>query len=216
LVGVEQLLWDLARQLGFVGVFLISFIGASSVIIPIPYTVVILWLGLNMPINPYMLAAVAGLGSAVGELSGYILGYAAKHVVSEKRKRKFDAMLKILMRHKNIWPLLIFLFALTPLPDDILFVPLGLLHFNFLRAFIPCIIGKLAMFYMLVFGGKYLGGIASSLVGGGGPVTTLVFTVITFAALLVTVFVIWKIDWEKVLEKYETLIRTTLNTNFSR
>jgi len=208
LFGVEAAFYGLATQLGFIGTFLVSFIGASSILIPIPYQAIVFWVGVNTDINPYILILSAGLGSAVGELVGYFIGYAAKHVISERRKRRFDAMLRILMRHKNIWPLLIFIFALTPLPDDLLFIPLGIIHFSFLRAFLPCLVGKVAMFYVLIFGGRYASDILSPMLGGEGSyITTLIFTVATVAILIVTIFGMLKVDWEKILVKYEGLMR---------
>ncbi len=40
-------------------------------------------------------------------------------------------------------PATIFLFALTPLPDDLLFIPLGVMRYPFWKAFIPALFGKM-------------------------------------------------------------------------
>jgi len=200
--GVEEFLISVMQELGLIGVFAASFLGASSIFIPVPYHVLIFWLGANTQYNLYLIVAAAGAGSALGEMVGYMAGYAAKRVLSEKRKRKIDAMLKVLLRHKRIWPLLIFLFAFTPLPDDVLFVPLGLVHFGFVRAFIPCLLGKMFMFYLLVAGGRYVGDIAREVLGGPGEVNIL-FTIASIIAFAVILLVMLKIDWEKILAKYE-------------
>ena len=198
---MENILYNLAVQLGFVGVFLISLIGASSIVFPIPYTVVVFWLSANTNLNPILLMFSAGIGSALGEIVGYSVGYAAKGVVGEKAKRKFDAMLKVLMKHRNIWPLLVFLFAFTPLPDDLIFVPLGLARFSFLRVFIPCLIGKLTMFYAIIMGGKYFGFLVHSFMEETSPHLTTTITLITATLLGLIVFIIWRMDWEKFLVK---------------
>jgi membrane protein YqaA with SNARE-associated domain len=200
--GFEQVLLVILKELGLVGVFFVSFLGASSVFIPIPYHLLIFWIGANTDYNLYLIVALAGAGSALGEMVGYMAGFAAKYALSEKRKRRFDAMLKVLLRYKKVWPLLIFFFALTPLPDDLLFVPLGLVHFNFVRAFIPCLLGKLVMFYVLVAGGRYIGDLAREIVGGEGDVS-LMFTLATIVIFAVIVVVMAKIDWEKILARYE-------------
>ena len=198
--GVEQFFVNIATQLGLASVLVISFIGAASILLPIPYHPLIFLIGVSSN-NPLLVVVLAGVGSATGELTGYILGYATKNVVGEKRKRRFDAILKLLMRHKRMWPLLIFLFALTPLPDDLLFIPLGLVHFNFLRAFIPCIIGKVMWFSIIVFGGKYFGSIIITLLGGNIESSTF-FIILTVIAFVVMVVGMWKIDFEKLLTKY--------------
>jgi len=200
--GLEQILWELITQLGFVGIFLVSFIGAASIVFPIPYTVIIFWLSLTTNLNPTMLIISAGIGSALGEIVGYLAGYAAKGVVGDKARKKLDVMLKVLMKHKNIWPFLVFIFAFTPLPDDLVFIPLGLVRFNFWSVFIPCIAGKLMMFYVLVFGGKYASILIHEYIGESQVFSTI-FTIVTFGILLVIFWVMWKIDWEKYLTKHQ-------------
>ncbi len=202
MAGFEQLLLTILKELGLVGVFFVSFLGASSVFIPIPYHLLIFWIGANTDYNLYLIVALAGAGSALGEMVGYMAGFAAKYALGEKRKRRFDAMLKVLLRYKKVWPLLIFFFALTSLPDDLLFVPLGLVHFSFIRAFIPCLFGKLIMFYALVAGGRYVGDLARGIVGGEGEVS-MMFTIATIVVFIVIIVVMAKIDWEKILAKYE-------------
>ncbi len=206
---MENLLYNLAIQFGFIGVFLVSLIGASSIVFPIPYTVVIFWLSANTNLNPIFLMISAGVGSALGEIVGYTVGYAAKGVVGEKTRRKFDAMLKVLMKHKNIWPLLIFLFAFTPLPDDLIFVPLGLARFNFFRVFFPCLIGKLAMFYVIIMGGRYTGSLIRSFTEEISPFLSLTLTLVTAILLGLIVFLIWRIDWEKFLAKHNKVFEVS-------
>ena len=60
-------------QFGYFGVFLVSLISALTVIIPIPYTLLLYALGSTL--DPVLLALSSGLGSALGEVSGYGLGY---------------------------------------------------------------------------------------------------------------------------------------------
>ena len=201
MAGFEEFLTVIMQELGVLGVFAVSFIGSSSIFFPIPYQILFFWMGANTQYNVYLIVAAAGAGSALGEMVGYMTGYAAKRIFSESRRRRFDAMLKILLKHKRIWPLLIFLFALTPLPDDVLFIPLGLVHFGFFRAFIPCLLGKTLMFYLIVAGGRYMGDVARGMFEGGD--VNILFTIASIIAFAVILIVMVKIDWEKVLEKYE-------------
>ena len=66
-------------QYGYFGIFLISVIGAISIVFPIPYTVIIftlggLQVGGEWVFEPLLIAIAAGIGSVVGEFSGYLLG----------------------------------------------------------------------------------------------------------------------------------------------
>jgi len=197
--GIEEILLDIVQGFGIVGVFATSFLGAASIFIPIPYHVLIFWVGANTDLNIYAITAAAGAGSALGEMVGYGAGYAAKSVFGEARQRKLDAMLKVLLRYRTIWPLAIFFFALTPLPDDVIFVPLGIARMGFVRIFIPCLLGKLTLFYLLVVGSRYLGDLGRDLLGGGE--VTIITTIGSIIIFIVILTVMLKVDWEKILSK---------------
>jgi membrane protein YqaA with SNARE-associated domain len=185
-------------QYSYVGVFAISLIGAMSIIIPIPYTFIILTLGIE-GMNPLLLTVAGGLGSGVGEFSGYILGYYGRSVISEKQQRKMGYMIRIFDRYG---PITIFLFALTPLPDDLLFIPLGMLRYKFVKAFIPSLLGKTLMCAILAYGGQFFGNILNVIFGESTPEMKLLISIITVIALVFILVAMLKIDWEKVFEKY--------------
>jgi membrane protein YqaA with SNARE-associated domain len=178
-------------------VFAVSFIGTASIIIPIPYTVLILSLSLSSTEwDPLLLIIAAGLGSAMGEMVGYILGYYGRKIVSAERQRKMEYLVKIFDRYG---PLAIFVFAVTPLPDDLLYIPLGLMHYKFYKAFIPTLIGKFLMIAIIVYFGRTAGDTIRLLFGENG---TGIAIVITAVLLLVIIIVLYRIDWEKVFYKY--------------
>ena len=184
---------NFALQYGYLGVFIISFIGSVSVVFPIPYTIVIYLLGAVL--NPVLVALSGGLGSALGEFSGYALGYYGRAVVSEERRRKMDYMVKLFARYG---PAAIFFFALTPLPDDLLFIPLGVMHYPFWKAFMPALLGKVLMTFILAYSGQQSITLIETLFGGSG----LLGVVITSALLILIIVAMVKIDWEKLFEKH--------------
>jgi len=71
---------DFALQFGYLGIFVISFIGSVSVVFPIPYTIVIYLSGAFL--DPFFVAVSGGLGAALGEFSGYAIGYTGRAAVS--------------------------------------------------------------------------------------------------------------------------------------
>jgi len=184
-----------ALQFGYLGVFLISLIGAVSIIYPIPYTLVILLMGASGAFNPFLVAISGGFGSAIGEFFGYALGYYGRALVSKERQRKMNYMVKVLDRYG---PWAIFVFALTPLPDDLLFIPLGMMHYKFIKAFIPCLLGKLSMCFILVYGGQLFKGVITTMFGEGGWLAVIITSIL----LIIIMVLMLRIDWEKVFEKY--------------
>ena len=191
-------LWQLFAPYRYFGVFAISFLGTASIIVPIPYTLVILQLGLSGGIlwDPLLLTIAGGIGSTLGEMVGYALGYFGRKIVSSERQRKMEYLVRIFDR---FGPLAIFLFALTPLPDDLLYIPLGLMRYKFYKAFIPTIAGKFLMIFIIVYFGKTAGDTIRLLFGEGGAEIVMVITAIL---LFIIVIALYRVDWEKVFNKY--------------
>ncbi len=189
---------QLALNYGYFGIFLISLIGALSIFFPLPYTVVIFTLGGLF--DPFLIAIAAGLGSAVGEFSGYTIGLYGGKVISAKRRRKMEFMVKVFDR---FGPFAIFLFALTPLPDDLLFIPLGMMHYSVLRAFVPALIGKICMNFIVAYGGSVADRFIEQIFGEGSDlITFLLGGLLGIILFIIVMVVMFKIDWEKIFLKY--------------
>ncbi|MBC7218634.1 MAG: VTT domain-containing protein [Hadesarchaea archaeon] len=186
-VYLSNLPGDLWRGIGYPGIFLLSFIGTSSIVIPIPYTVILL--AISPAFEPILFTLAAGAGSAVGEMVGYILGFLGRNALGEGRRKQMDAMLKIFRR---FGPIAVFVFALTPLPDDLIFIPLGLMRYSPWKTLAACAAGKFTMVFIIGTVGKAAGELFGDL-----PLAVLVSIL-----LILIIVVIFKIDWVKLAEKY--------------
>jgi len=184
---------NLVTQFSYLGIFGISFIGSVSVVFPIPYTIVIYLSGAVL--DPFFVAISGGLGAALGEFSGYVIGYTGRTVINEERRKKMKYMVKLFDKYG---PAAIFFFALTPLPDDLLFIPLGVMRYPFVKAFIPALFGKMLMTFILAYSGQQSIELIEVIFGGSG----LLGTVITVALLILIIVAMIKIDWEKLFEKH--------------
>jgi membrane protein YqaA with SNARE-associated domain len=200
---IQQLIeWmtALAVQYEYFGIFLIGLIGASSIFFPIPYTVVIFALG--GVFEPVWIAVAAGIGSAVGEFSGYLLGFGGRRVIGEKYKKKMEFLMKLFDR---FGPIVIFLFALTPLPDDLLFIPLGVIRYSLVRALIPALVGKICMNFIVAYSGRLSVEIIRDIFGVESDwISGLIGMVLALVLLIIVFVVMFKVDWEKHFEKYIT------------
>ncbi|MEM0007658.1 MAG: VTT domain-containing protein [Candidatus Bathyarchaeia archaeon] len=199
---IRQWLENFAVQYSYLGIFLISLIGSMSIFFPIPYTVVIFTIASTFQnLDPLLIALASGAGSAIGEFSGYILGLGGRKIISEKRKRQMEALVKIFGKYG---PIAIFLFALTPLPDDLLFIPLGIMHYNLLKAFIPAIIGKICMSLIIAYSARYAITIIEQIFGIESDwITALISMTLAIILLIIVLAVMFKIDWEKIAKNLE-------------
>ncbi len=196
---------NLSTTYGYFGIFLISLVGALSIFFPIPYTVVIFTLG-GLKVGeawvfePVWIAVAAGIGSAVGEFSGYLLGLGGRRAIGERYKKKMDFLMKLFDR---FGPIVIFIFALTPLPDDLLFIPLGVIRYSLVRALIPALIGKICMNFIVAYSGRFSVQIIRDIFGVESDWISALIGMVLAIVLLVIVFVVmFKVDWEKLFEKY--------------
>jgi len=180
----------LVQNLGYFGVFLLGLIGSASVVIPIPATLALLGVAASRIYDPFLLALAFGLGAAVGQLTSYVVGYAGRAVVGEKQKRRLNALLKIFDRYGMV---VVFLFALTPLPDSLLFIPMGLVHYSLWKVFVAAVAGKISMSLIIT----YVGGAM-----GEAFAENWIFAVATTFLLVLVVIAMFKIDWEKIVDKY--------------
>lgn len=191
---------NFATQYSYLGIFLISLIGSMSLFVPIPYTIVIFTLGGLPGFEPLWIAIAAGLGSAIGEFSGYLIGVGGRKAIGQKYRTKMDFLMKLF---KKFGPIAIFIFALTPLPDDLLFIPLGVMRYNLVRAFIPALIGKFLSNLIIAYSGRWSLEIISELFGLEGEGSSFIIgTVIGIILMIIVIVIMFKVDWEKRFSMY--------------
>lgn len=202
----------------------ICFLGSASIGFPVPFPFVLFSLsnsifiryiniGLNLGqiilsssfwIEILGLAIAGGLGSALGELTGYVVGYGTKKIAEERQLdllNNINGFGKLILENEKRTPLYIFLFALTPLPDDILFLPLGMIKYPFWKCIIPGWLGKnfTTLFYccwpIFVAVGFTAQGLEPN--GRSSIITEAILLLVTITVM----FFIMSFDWIKYLEK---------------
>ncbi len=94
---------------GYLGLFVVSIIGNATLIIPAPVFVMACAAGLIY--GPLGVGIVAGVGAAIGELTGYMAGAGGKALIP--RGRVYEQLQRFMQRHGM---LAIFLLAAIPNP----------------------------------------------------------------------------------------------------
>ena len=96
--------------LGYVGVFLISLLGSATLFLPAPSYLFVITLG--GVLNPLAVGMVAGLGAALGELTGYLAGRAGTEVLGN------DSRIRQVSRWVRRYGVLS-IFALAAIPNPL-------------------------------------------------------------------------------------------------
>lgn len=136
---------------GYLGLFIVNFISAASIILPVPsFFLVFLFGGI---LNPWLVALVSSAGNALGELTGYAVGFGSEKVI-ERRYKKLLARTKLWIERHGIFPIIV-LFGATPLPDDVVGILAGVIKYNWKKFLLASFIGKLILNLVLAWGGFY-------------------------------------------------------------
>lgn len=143
---------------GYLGVFFASLIGSASIVFPLPSFAVVIAAGSQL--DPLWVGIVSGIGAAAGELTGYGAGYGIYHLKKKlgkgrkekKKERKWAKTLNKWFR-KDFGFAIVFLFAVSPLPDDIIGIYCGAIRYDVRKFFVAMLIGKIILGIALAYGG---------------------------------------------------------------
>jgi membrane protein DedA with SNARE-associated domain len=149
----QFVLWsqDIAVTWGYLGIFVVSILGNASIFLPVPVFVISFFAGAIL--NPWLVGISAGVGAAIGELTGYVLGIGGREVIKSKNK-KWLSKAKKWSDNKGVFPVII-LFAVTPLPYDIIGILAGIIKYDLKRFFLATVIGKVIINVILAWAGFY-------------------------------------------------------------
>ena len=190
-----QNLFNALQAYGYLGAFLISVLGSIVPFLPVPYLIPVVLMADRL--DPLLLGVAAGVGGAVGKITSYVLGRVGRKLLPERDREKMSTLGRLVGKYGM---LAIFLFALTPLPDDVIYVPIGLTKFSLTKFMIANALGKIVLSWIVAYGGKAYFNIAKLFLGEGGDPIAVAAALI--AMILITIILL-KIDWEDVVRLAE-------------
>ena len=97
-----------------------------------------------------------------------------------------------------------FFAAATPMPDDLIYVPLGLAKYNPKRFFIATLTGKLVLSYAIVFISHYMGlSLVEPFLEDVEDVSTIYIGIAIFAAMMTSIVILLlKLDWQRIMGRF--------------
>lgn len=182
---------------GFIATFLLSLIGCLS-IVPIPYTYILFLIALHYELNPIIVSLGGAFGSTLGETIAWLLGWTSSSILrSTKYSQRIELILKFAKSRSSITlPLLAFIFALTPLPDKILFLPLGIMRYSLLKVLPATFMGKMTMNIIVIIIAQTWGIVGEEILG----LDELTIFVLTTVMLIAIMSIMMFIRWERLLK----------------
>jgi len=154
----------------------------------------------------HILAIIAAVTATVAKQIIFAISYGGRKIMSEKTKQRMKPFQKLV---KKYGAGAAFFAAATPIPDDIIYVPLGLAKYNPLRFFIATLTGKLVLCYVIVIMSHYLSGPIIDPIFEMFGITEpedlddpmpIIYGIVAFgAAMTAVVVLLLRMDWSRVL-----------------
>jgi uncharacterized membrane protein YdjX (TVP38/TMEM64 family) len=125
---------------GYAGVFLIAMISNATVLLPVPGVMVVFAMGAVF--DPILIALFAGLGAAIGELSGYLVGFSGQGLA--ERSETLVSISDWIERNRKFSDLGIAAMAAVPNPFfDLAGIAAGTLKIPVWRFLLSCAAGSI-------------------------------------------------------------------------
>jgi membrane protein DedA with SNARE-associated domain len=200
LVGLEDL-FPFSDELGYLSIFLISFVGSLIVFVPVPYFPIILAASLSDKFDPHLIALTSSLGTVIAKTIIFFASYYGRKALSTSTKKRMLPLQRLVSRYG--WPGA-FIAAATPIPDDIVYIPLGLARYSPWKFALATFAGKMVMTEAIVWGTVFFGRpIAEDVISSSTDTTTLVVIgVVSIVAMGLILYYTLKVDWGKLLGRW--------------
>lgn len=139
--------------LGYGGIFVVTFLGSMTLFIPGPTMVATFLAG--KALNPLVISIVAGLGSALGEFTGYSAGYASRGFVAPEtdQSRWYDRLFHWISAYPFLTILI--LAAIPNFLTDLSGIIAGRIAYPFSKFLLATFIGKSIRFGIAAFIGAW-------------------------------------------------------------
>jgi len=212
--GINEILsfFDLAgyEQYGYIGILIITFFASIIIFIPVPYFPVLFTAGINQNLDPHLVSLSSAVGAVIAKLIIFYVSYYGRNVIlSSKAKKRMLPLQKLLSKYG--WPGA-FAAALTPIPDDLVYIPLGLAKYSPAKFAIATFIGKFILNEFIVFGSVIFGRPVVEVLTAENtnPIYLYIGIGVSIIILILIIFLYLRIDWGKIIGRW---FPWTLNNN---
>ncbi len=134
------------KNYAYGGAFLVSLIGNATVILPgavlpILSTIGVVLYPVTGPVGLIIVGLAGGIGAAIGEITGYLVGYSGRGIA--ERSRMYIRVEGWMGRWGSIT---IFILSLVPFFFDLVGIAAGVLRFPFWKFFLLCWLGRTLLY----------------------------------------------------------------------
>jgi membrane protein DedA with SNARE-associated domain len=196
-------LWELfpfTPEVGYLGLAIVSFFGSLIPFVPIPSFVLVATMAVGEQFDIHVLVLIAALTATGAKQIIFYVSYGGRKIISEKTKKRMKPFQKLVKRYGGSAA---FVAAATPIPDDLVYIPLGLAKYNPKRFFVATLLGKIVLYYAIVLISHYMGLslLEPILQNIEDPLPVYIGIIILGLAMTITVILLLRLNWERILSR---------------
>ena len=194
-------LWELfpfTPEVGYLGLTIVSFFGSLIPFVPIPSFVLVATMAVGEQFDIHVLVLIAAITSTAAKQIIFYASYGGRKIISEKTKKRMMPFQKLVKRYGASAA---FVAAATPIPDDLVYIPLGLAKYNPKRFFVATLSGKFVLYYVIALISHYMGLslLEPVLQGIDDPLPVYIGIIALGAAMTIVVILLLRLNWERIL-----------------
>lgn len=191
-------IFPFADDIGYIGLALVSFFGSLIPFVPLPSFIFLATMAAGEKFNIHYLVFISAITATVAKQIIFLISYGGRKIMTDKtriRMRPFERLVK------RYGAAAAFVAAATPIPDDLIYVPLGLARYNPLRFFISTFVGKIVLGYVVVLLSHFFGMtyVEPFLENVKDPMVVYVGFAVFAATMTVAILLLLRLNWEKIL-----------------
>ena len=196
-------LWELfpfTPEVGYLGLAIVSFFGSLIPFVPIPSFVLLATMAVGEQFDIHILVIIAALTSTAAKQIIFYISYGGRKIISEKTLKRMKPFQKLVKRYGGSAA---FVAAATPIPDDLVYIPLGLAKYNPKRFFVATLLGKIVLYYVIVLISHYMGLslLEPILQDIEDPLPIYIGIIILGLAMTIVVILLLRLNWERILSR---------------
>ena len=194
-------LWDIfpfAPEVGYIGLALVSFIGSLIPFVPVPSFILLATMSVGEQFDIHILALISAFTATIAKQIIFYASYGGRRMISEKTKKRMKPFQKLVKRYGGVAA---FVAAATPIPDDMVYIPLGLAKYNPKRFFVATLSGKIVLCYIIVLISHYTGlSILEPILEDIDDPLAIYAGMIVFGAIMTAIVILLlRLDWARIL-----------------
>jgi membrane protein DedA with SNARE-associated domain len=194
-------LWEIfpfAPEVGYIGLALVSFIGSLIPFVPVPSFILLATMSVGEQFDLHILALISAFTATIAKQIIFYASYGGRRMISEKTKKRMRPFQKLVKRYGGAAA---FVAAATPIPDDMVYIPLGLAKYNPKRFFIATLSGKIVLCYIIVLISHYTGlSILEPILEDIDDPFAIYAGIIVFGAIMTAIVILLlRLDWARIL-----------------